>query len=718
MNLVDPPPTALQVAPVSKLKGGPICRWRISEAATAITVLVVLAVATVLVLPSSRGTGLSTFTVEHVRFLSMTDTGAQRLADRVGLILLLVFCVIASAAIRQRYANNRLVTKSLRLSGNFFKRWSGVFCAAAAALVLVFHLPGTVFPPARHGLLVAITALSASLTVFGLVWMQRQEVRASRMATWSFVAAYVLFLTAPGLVRAPVVFEPDLSWAEWHYSATLAQADRLAKDFHLGSQVNLNYGLVHSLVIGVFERTWGLLDFGGHFRLVQVFQIAFLGVAVLAFYLWRPRSPLFVLFATLLVGPWVSTSHVAMFYPNQTGWRSIGLAAGVAILLMCRQSPSRTALILGAAASFLVLYNPETGLCVTFGYGLFLLSRRRNLALSHLANLALRAAVGATVVLFAVPLFFRAGMGSLPPLEGLLIFRLIGRFGQGYGGRPLYFDPLALLILVHSIYIFSSNFLKWRARDLEFDESVKLGISAMILTWSAYFVNRPHAWNLWTFQFLYVFLLADLVNPRLLHRLSRLGIATAVLEVRIAALIFILFPMLLFVNYSILLATVSPTTHPEVTLRMLSGIFMPEDSVESIRRQAGFLATQEADTLFFSCHSYSLSLLTARFNPLPVQDAFAETVTNADFEKLVAEILKTSPRVILFDDPERRPLGAENRVIYHFNMDFFERLKARLAKRYNQVSIMNGWQVWQLQLPQDNPEIPRENSDRPRTNKL
>jgi hypothetical protein len=122
---------------------------------------------------------------------------------------------------------------------------------------------------------------------------------------------------------------------------------------------------------------------------------------------------------------------------------------------------------------------------------------------------------------------------------------------------------------------------------------------------------------------------------------------------------------------------------------------MPEDSARALRAQAGFLGAQESsNTLFFSCHSYSLSLLTRRFNPLPVQDAFAETVTNSDFDRLVGEINRFSPHAILFDAPADRSSVLENSALNYFNMNFFERLKVRLAENYYQGATTNGWQVW------------------------
>jgi hypothetical protein len=88
------------------------------------------------------------------------------------------------------------------------------------------------------------------------------------------------------------------------------------------------------------------------------------------------------------------------------------------------------------------------------------------------------------------------------------------------------------------------------------------------------------------------------------------------------------------------------------------------DSANSLQAQGNFPARHEASgTLFFSRHSYSLSMLSRHFNPLPVQDAFAETVTNSDFDRPVAEICRISPRLILFDAPGDRSIAGENGIM-------------------------------------------------------
>jgi len=699
MNLDNSHSTILQETPPVVRSLAPVRRWRASDAAAIITVFVMLGVTITMFVPMNRGAGLSAFTPEHIGMFSMVETSSQRQAHRVGLVLLATLCVLGAVTITHPAAHPPAVTTGLRMVGRFLRKSSGGFLAAAAALVPLLNLNG-VFPgPNGRVWRLSIWLASLCLALLGLAWCQRRKTRPHALAIWSCVTAYVFFLVIPGLARAPYLFEPRLSSAELHYSAILGAGDRLAAGLRLGPPVNLNYGLIHSLLLGVFERNWGFLNFGEHFRLVQASQIAFLVFAILAFYLWRPGNPFYVLFGALLIGPWVSTSDLAIYSPNQSGWRSFGLAAGVAALLLCRQPLGRVALILGAGACFVLLYNPETGLCLSFGYGLFLLSRQRNWTMAQMGAFALRAAAGAVMVFLAVLLFCRAGLGYWAPLGATLPFGYIRRFGQGYGGLPLYFDPLAILIFVHSAYIVSSAVLRWRVRDLEFDESLKLGISATILTWFSYYVNRPQPSTLWTCQFLYLFLIADIFEPGLLRRLRHRGIDKAIFDFRLASLAFVLIPMLLSSNYSILHATLYPAGTPAVNVT-LSGISMPVDSADILQAQASFLASQEgSSTWYFTRHSYSLPLLSQRFNPLPNQDVFAETITNSDFERLVAEIYRVSPRVILFDSPKYDSVAAEKSTENLLYKLFFDRLKFRLADRYRQGQTTSGWQVWQLRLP-------------------
>src|SRR6266571_1823341 len=397
-------------------------RWRASDAASIITILVILSGFLTAFLSPRRDLIGGPFTIEHVLLLRMTDNGPQRATYAVGILLLAILCTLAAVAIRRPEAHAPALTRALRTTTKFLKKWCGTFLLAAACFMVLL-----------------------------LFWIRERRTRGSGLAVWCCVCAYSSFLLIPGLIRVPFLSEPLLNWAEWHYSVTLAQGDRLAAGLRLGSQVNLNYGLIHTLVLAILERTVGILNFGQHIQLVQGSQIAVLAVAFLAFRLWRPANPMFALFGLVLIGPWLSTSHLAVYYPNLAGWRNLGLAAGVAVLLLCKQLQGRTAWLLGATAGLLVLYNPETGICLTFGYDLFLISRQENVTWNQLGGLAWRAVAGALTSFGLLLILYRAGLGVWPPFGATALFGFVTRFGQGYGGLPLYFDPLAVLITVHCV---------------------------------------------------------------------------------------------------------------------------------------------------------------------------------------------------------------------------------------------------------------------------
>jgi hypothetical protein len=164
MNLESSATTTLEPPPAAVRDHTHILRWRASNAAAIITALVMLGTTTTMFLPWSRGDGLGTFTFEHIQLLGMVDTGPQRLTHRVGLILLAVLCVLGAAAITRPAAHTHMVTQSLRMTGPFLRKWSGLFLAVAATLVLVFDLNGTVFPgPEGRKLLLEFWLLSAFL---------------------------------------------------------------------------------------------------------------------------------------------------------------------------------------------------------------------------------------------------------------------------------------------------------------------------------------------------------------------------------------------------------------------------------------------------------------------------------------------------------------------------------------------------------------------------
>src|SRR6266699_2227535 len=156
--------TVLEHSPPTVRDQTHIRRWKAHDAAALITTFVALGIAATLFLTRTRGAGLGMFTFEHVSFLNMVDTTSQRLAHRVGIILLALLCMLGAATITHPASHARPVTEMLRTTREFFKKWSGAFLAAGAAMVVQFNLPGTVFPDLqRRGLQLNFLLLSACL---------------------------------------------------------------------------------------------------------------------------------------------------------------------------------------------------------------------------------------------------------------------------------------------------------------------------------------------------------------------------------------------------------------------------------------------------------------------------------------------------------------------------------------------------------------------------
>ena len=74
-------------------------------------------------------------------------------------------------------------------------------------------------------------------------------------------------------------------------------------------------------------------------------------------------------------------------------------------------------------------------------------------------------------------------------------------------------------------------------------------------------------------------------------------------------------------------------------------------------------------------------------------DPFFETITDADFRRLVAWTLDLAPELVLFDAPGSLLAG------YPDQQRFFERLRAALAGSYATTRTFAGWEVWQRKEP-------------------
>lgn len=625
------------------------------------------------------------FTPELVELHAMFDATNQSRAHRVALVLVAALglggMLLADRG-RMRAWSDRApqVARGVRWLS---RRGEWVAGVALAGLLAQFS--------ERAAISLGVGVLLTELLSRAAPWLGAAR---TRTVLSGVTALYVALLILPGLAL-PLDLSGHLASVvpaiEAHYSAVMGSAGRLA----LGEgAASFNYGALLPTLFAIFARAGGAPEFGSEVRVVQLMQGLFALLAAAAYAIWRPRRPLAVVLPLLLIAPSLSNFNTLVWFPNQTAWRFIGFPLAALGLLAVRRRDAGwgVAIWLGGVSALLLVSNLETGIAASVGFCVYLASRAP-VRLGPLVAHGIGYLVGVGLGLGVFAGFFRASLGYWPLETARSLLADMGHVASGYAGSPLPFDPLALLLFAHAAFTVIRGAIRWRAGALGPDASFRVAIATTLLIWFAYYVNRPWAMNLWTLLFLYGFLLADLLDPRVLA-LRGGRPARVLLPARTAILAFLVFPAAIALNWqavddarrAVKRLVKDPVAEPEE--RRVSGVWLDAEAASSLERRAAYLRAAEGDRLLsLSASVYLLPRLSGLQSPLTVRDAFNGTLTPGDFDGLVAEILALAPERILFDaDP--RFAGPPQQ------QQFVQRLQTQLGAVYRRDPDADDWQVW------------------------
>jgi hypothetical protein len=613
---------------------------------------------------------------EHAAEMTLVDTTRQRRAHHV--------LLLASAAVIALLASRRTaqrLTAMVPPAGRLTTAAGGLLCTVFALAIVAI--------PMTSKTAVAGFALTGLAVVLGA--------RAGRARWLSLLSAaalvcYAALVLLPGLLKVPDLVgagAPPPGIAEAHYNLVISPGDRLAQGYRLFSNFIPNYGLLFPEMLGAVEHSVGLLTFGGHIRLVQVVQVLFCLAAFGGYWIWSGRSWLTTALVLIPILAFAHTRHRAVFLPNQAGWRLLGLPLGMLILVLVRKKGVSAAPALGLALGGLLFLNPETGIVDGAAYFTFITTAQLRVGggVRRLASPLLRFAASAVVLPVIFGVVFRSAFGYLPlPPRGQDL--ALARFAAGYGGLRLFFDISWVVILVHSVFELIRGALSLESLDSR--RQVRMSVAAAILIWFAYFANRAHVWNLWTFYFLYGFLLVDLLRPARLARdlralrRWRLPLSLAVLGMYVS----INMPNVALAARENLYDLKHGPSEP---VALLSGAQLPAWYANLARDRADLVRQKSklGPVSYVTANAYLVPILSGTFSRLPVGDAY-EGYVASDFDRLVAWFEKTRPPEILFDDVNTPLVGSPERRHY------FERLKQALTSTYAVASRQAGWEVWRL----------------------
>jgi hypothetical protein len=613
---------------------------------------------------------------EHVQELHMVDTTRQHRAHLV-LMALAGATVLALAVSRRARASVQRLDDFLRPRAPSW-RWE---TAASLAIITLSCLPKPRWP---------VIALAGTLAML-IAARRRGQTRWFGIALGLALAGFALMVQVPGLLLPIDLAQVPNGLAEAHYGAVVSTGDRLARGLRLFSSFSPNYGLLEPQILGGLEQPHGLWTFLAHFRMIQWTQVAFSILAFLCYWKWSGKR---ILPTALVMIPILSlayTRQFSIFFPNQSGWRFCGLPAGMLILISMRGRGLRSAAWLGLGLGGLLMFNPETGIALAFGYALFLFPEY--LASRTGGKVALTAAFALSAVL--IPLIsaiaFKITFGYFPLPSPSSEVALV-KFAGGYGGLKLYFGIAWIVMLVHAVIELVRSAAS--IRSLTRRRRIRMSLAATILVWYAYFINRPHEWNLWTVYFLYGFFVVDLLRTPILSRYVRVARSFRLAAGLAVILMFTMNNAPGVANAA--MENIHAVRHRhevqaslESSSRMLSGVWMPRWYADLTEQRAALVASRAAagPVTYFTGNVYLTPILTGAFSNLPVSDPY-ESYSAGDFERLAHWIESHHIRELLFDDPATAVIGSSERQHY------FGRLKARLARTYRLLERRDGWEIW------------------------
>lgn len=627
---------------------------------------------------------------DYLIVYSNFDSSSQRLAHKV---LLCSLAVLGFLSPWLRIVLSRMLGPAHISAVNYFAARLQRFPLVLGVLLLpvFFWLYRGV---GRDQYLLGLVLFSGVVLCAGRMF----ENRFVRLGCGTVLALYALSLLLSGFLGT-YTFGAGLESALMHYYGLFGLAPLLATGGDILANTRIFYGLLPQTLLAIPQRASTLLQVGDYVLLVQISQVIFASLGLVCYHLFAPGGSLRALFCLGLWLPWISTAGGSIMGPTSSGLRFMNYPVAVLVLLCTARLPRLAqALVMGLAAGYALLYNLETGICVSLtfiGYSIIAERARDVWAMVRRLSLLL---LGALASVGGFALVFRMGLGKWPVISISKLLFFANLFSAGFAGLPLHFDPLAMMLLLYPAYLVVRLTGIWLRAGLSERMRFKFSVSFLILVWMAYYFNRVHHWNLWTHTFLFTFLIIDLL-PRPMNVWKDWKGLLALGDKRVPAmaffLIFIIGPAFINTGLSELKVAWRSTAQRLALARdssgmeHLSGLWVDSRCAQDIRTKSVYLAeaSKEKRIVFVGANQFLLQLHTGIFFPLPVQDLFTESISTTCFLENVAALKAYAPEVILLDEmskcqgcfPERGPFRGE--------------LVVRLAPDYLLARSANGWKV-------------------------
>lgn len=604
----------------------------------------------------------------------------QQFAQKILLMTVAVAALLSPLLARCLPAGSALVRGFARLRGGL-PAWAVAGCGAALYFLSY----------ARVGRDQYLIGIALGLAV--ACWPPLLRPAARMRARWWHVLTGLLlaWYLLPGL--GSHIIAPDYGQElDRHLLAFFAPAGQLYDGVNV-REIPFRYGAVLPGILAQAQNVFGRFDAGDYARAGQVGSVVFLALFVAAYRLWS-RRPLFLFLAVATTAPWVSTLQHSVLVPTSGPLRFLGFPLALLTMLLLQNRKGKLpALALGAMCALCLAYNMETGVAIVGGGLVFTAlsgaGRLRDIfARLSLFKLGFLAALGLLAAGFAA-------LYGLPPVRNLL-FNIL-RFSGGDFGLAMFFSPLALLILVYAAATATRLCSAWFGGRLAPRDPFRLALAAMLLLWSAYYFNRPHHWNLWSYSCLFAFYYPELLRlrPAIAQAGKKQAVPLWLRRVSWPAILFslVIFPHVVNVNLNEaknVLRKTAPLSQPaDARFAPASGVLVPADMAAALHAKADFCLAQPGRThVLLTNEMFFLATMTRWNTSVPFQMLCHDAFDQAAWLHILDSLRQQSGAVICVD-----PEFGRSETVWLTQACEQEAL-ATLAQTYGQPRQAGTWLVF------------------------
>jgi hypothetical protein len=454
----------------------------------------------------------------------------------------------------------------------------------------------------------------------------------------------------------------------------------------------------------MFERHAWLLDVGDQLRVSQLSQVFFLTAAVLVLYRIRHRV-VPMLLPLAMIAPFLTTAGPFIWHPNETGIRSLGFPLGLLVLqLVRRASIARRAFLFGAAGAILLIMNFETGTALIAGFAFYFYQRSLPIRALQVVKSVVLALTGALSALVVFDLVVYLGLGQLiTPAEFVQYASKtlavmsgahtgITLFTAGPQNLNLIFIPLALVMLLHGLYLIVLFSLRARCRVLTETEIFVGATSTVLVVWLGYYFNFASPWNMWVPMFLYGVILTGTFD---LEKL-KLFFARPLYFVRRPwkPISFILIFLALAVTHKDLRAFNNAHLRPPWTSTdpgvMLSGVLVPTKLAAPLAEKARYLKeiSQNRRVAYSTLNVDFMPILSGVYQAGLLGNLWLRVHSEAEMRNTIRDLAEQMPDRLLTDDTSGPLATIDQRLVFQ------QHIERIVSEYFTEIDRQSGWKVW------------------------